>query len=239
MTSDNLKEEPREEFEKLRIAFRRQLIRTRVISLSLGALLGGAGVGIAGSASNFAYQGDTPVVLVGGSVTVKEAYRKINLKWSPSGNGYSTTLKHPIDVIVVKQDSSKDKNDSHEPDGDKSSTDLGTPVPVPNDAKKWEVDLFTVDAGGVESAGPKLSWSSLGSNIELDNNGGVLVPCPASNRRIGYTACDNQPYPKFSRVNIIITDKNGANSTTPLTCADSTGSAGHCRIVLRYNLHLF
>ena len=216
--------------------FRRWLITASVSLFSLGF----AAATVVFAFDDF-YGGDTPVVLIGGSVTVKAAYKDINLVWNPNGTAYTTTLKHPIDWIVVKQDSSKDYDDAHDKDGGRSSSDIAaTRTQVPGKAKGWKVNLYYIAAaGGTESAGPKLSWDSPNSYITLDNNGVPPVPCPG-NRRIGYILdCNHHPYPELTRVEVIIIDKNGVSTTTPVPCVDGNNTQFHCRVVLRYRRHPF
>jgi hypothetical protein len=211
--------------------FRRRLFRARVTAFSLGALLGALLIGIIWRALSklAAYSGDTPVVLVGGSMTVKVGSSDPNLMWNSYSNGYRTSTAHAVTEIALKRDYKPDDNDDkHRDTDDNQAMDLGSPISVTS-AAPWTVDLYKTG-----STDPSLRISvnppALDYQLTVLDDG---ILCRNSNRRIAYSTgdCtgDNQKKVKFSQA--VVTTNVG---TTTLNCIDTNNQQGSCRIVLRY-----
>jgi hypothetical protein len=176
--------------------------------------------------------GDTPVVLIGGSVTVKQGSTDSAQNWSPHGNGYKTTSAYPIASIALKQKSADDGTDGHNDDDDDPTSDQKA-VPV-SSAVGWNVGLYT-DEG---NPGPNLVITYVpGSDIQLTlgEYGGSLCPPNKPGRRIRYIKGNCKADPngeqKYTFAYAIVNTNIGA---TTLTCADSRGTKNRCRIVIRY-----
>lgn len=87
------------------------------------------------------HSGDTPVILIGGSVVVKHGSKDANQKWTPKHSGeYHTTLAHPIASIALKKYALPDHDDHHRADDLDLNTDLER-IDIPGGAS-WKVDIY-------------------------------------------------------------------------------------------------
>ena len=116
--------------------------------------------------------GDTPVVIIGGSMKFKdEDQTDAAVFWVPvtANQVYSLTPTYPITTIAVKVKSAPDSGDSYK-DDQKLATDL-IRIDITQDAS-WEIDEYT-------RAGPvaKLTGTNNGNQINLALTGaGSLCP---------------------------------------------------------------
>ncbi len=180
------------------------------------------------------YGGDTPVVLIGGSLTIQEGSTDSTQTWGTYGNGYRASSPHAVTEIALKNDyRPKDHKDSHRDDDDNRSTDMGTPIPVTSTAS-WKVELFAKESNN--NAVLLISSDPPGTDYQLTllDQGGRLCPdpdAPKSERRKVYyldSKCTVEAH--FDKA--IVTTNVG--TSPPLTCVDSNNEPGYCRIVLRY-----
>jgi hypothetical protein len=217
----------------------RSFVTTAIFSVAVGlSFLGtGLGVGIAylekKATAQFANSGDTPVVLVGGTLTFKAGDK--TYPWVPDTQ-YTTFHVSPtyaVATIVIKARAGSDPNDNPVGDDSDSTTDLFR-IDVFN-STSWEIDEFISDGTKVATITPQ------GNSIYLTRNGpGYLCPDPNGNlKKISYSqtpSCPGTPV-SFSKISFTVTDTiNGALQTVAsgtLNCIDSTGSPGTCRIAFR------
>jgi hypothetical protein len=175
--------------------------------------------------------GDTPVVLVGGSLTFNAG--DSTYPWAPvSGTTYQTTPKYPILKIVVKQDTGTDDSSAG---SDKLRVDV-------SNATSWEVDEYISPA---KAGDPDVQVTSI---TGVETNSGTASPiylnlvkgylCPGATKAITaitfglMSGCTDPPNTiKFSKVSITI--NNQPQPTATLACYDSSDPQGQCRIVFR------
>jgi hypothetical protein len=172
--------------------------------------------------------GDTPVVLVGGSMTFKPGVK--NITWVPTGNdnkAFSIAANYPIMSIAVKSKAGPDPDDNPVDDDRDPSTDL-IRLDV-SAASTWTVDEYTStekaatlspDPGSLE----QIDLTVQGSGT-LSRKGKKLVYCSDAN-------CSVKP--DFDHVVITVTGANGQiQSTASLDCVDKNTTKGTCRIAFR------
>jgi hypothetical protein len=170
------------------------------------------------------YQGgrDTPVVLVGASLTFKAP----TIAWQSSGANFQTTPTYPITTIVVKALSAPDAGDG--PVGG----DLTAPDKLVVDvtgASSWEVDAFT----NASSSDPGAILSFSGTAVTLSPKNGYLCP-NASYKRIKFgtlQSCTDANSVLFTKIRVVV----NSQEVGFLDCVDGNGQPGICRIVLRSN----
>ena len=186
--------------------------------------------------------GDTPVVLIGGSLTFKAG--DSSYPWAPiSGTTtYQATPNYAIKTIVVKQDTGAGG------DGGAASDKLRVDV---SNATSWEVDEYISPAGGSPAGTPDVEVASISgvssapnavSPIYLKPVRGFLCPAPTGATTIsaikyGLTSgCPESQAPapdliSFSKVSITV---NGQpQPTATLACLGTSDPQGKCRIVFR------
>jgi hypothetical protein len=230
MTPEERAERPQDE-QKDQTALRRRLVVGSFFFAAILALIYGT-VRIIQHYHFLGYGGDTPVVLIGGSVVVKQGSTDTKQNWSPHDNGYQTTSAHPIAWIALKKSSSDGKGDAHDPDDDDATTDQLPAVPV-SSAVPWNVGLYT-DEGNKD---PNLIIAfTPGSGIQLTVGefGGSLCP-NNSGRRIRYISgnckADLKDQKEYTFAYAMV---NSNVASTKLPCTDSNGTKNRCRIVIRY-----
>jgi hypothetical protein len=229
MTPEERIEKPLEQKDQ-KASMPRILVRSFYLAAALALLFGAFKI-----VEHFFFAGhggDTPVVLIGGSVTVKQGSKDSKQNWSPHDNGFQTTSAYPIGSVALKQNSAYDPGDGHNDDDDDPTTDQQA-VPV-SSAAGWNVGLYT-DEG---NKGPNLIITYVpGSDIQLTlgEYGGNLCPPDKPGRRIKYIKgnckADSKDQQEYTFAYAIVNSNIGA---TTLTCADSKGTKNHCRIVIRY-----
>ncbi len=200
---------------------RRQRIATGVSALTLAASIGFA---------QAAHPGDTPVVLMGGTVTVKVGSRDNGQKWKQKSGKYHAKPAFPIAVIVLKNTAPDDSDDNHKADDDDPSTDQPQHRIDVSVAGSWKVDVFALATGG----SPIITITS-GSDIQLalvDPSGAL---CKDSKRRTAYSTdrgCTDQGKRAATFAKAVVTVDGTVPPNGTLTCAAS--GPGKCRIVFRY-----
>ena len=155
--------------------------------------------------------GDTPIVIVGGSLTFRQGVT--GGVWTPNAPGpnYSTTAAAPITTIVVK-----DRNN-----GDRLRINVGS-------SSTWEIDVNSDLTPGTPAAviTPDALKTTLTVNV-TDSNGMLVKVSPTDlvfrKQGCSGTGCDVG----FTSITVII----DSIQIGTLNCNQS--GAGHCNIVLR------
>jgi hypothetical protein len=178
------------------------------------------------------HSGDTPVVLIGGSVVVKHGSKDTNQRWTPKHNGeYHTTLAHPIASIALKKYALPDHDDHHRADDLDSDTDLER-IDIPAGAS-WKVDIYEQNSDK-HSAISIASAANLGILLTLENEGGSF--CEHSERRIAYSIDPSRTEAGLKNAKIakavVSVDGKVVGTIHPIDLKSNT--PGICRIVFRY-----
>ncbi len=184
-----------------------------------------------------AQSGDTPVVLVGGSLMFRAGKGAVVWQATPPVSPstkviqYSVTPDYQVASIAVKAKPDSDPNDDNPaPASDgKLSSDLFR-VDVPN-GTTWEVDEFT-DA----SDQPVASITPVSGDIVLKllDTSGFLCPQGNKNVRILYgKQSDCSDAVNFTKVSLTVTANGVTQANGTLVCVDLNNKPNHCRIVFR------
>jgi hypothetical protein len=200
-------------------------------------------------AHSFADSGDTPVVLVGGSMTFKAGAYKAGQSWMQDDTGYHVSPSYQISTIVLKTSAPPDNNDStNSGDANPGTDKLRVDVSASN---SWEIDEFSVAGGNtnpVVKIFPQQNGPVTEIHLVLLDNTGKLCPVTRKNVRLRYIpniqTCPNPPLPDdpptgsppvppvLSQISIKLNGE--ANPSGTLSCFDSGGDpAGKCRIALK------
>jgi hypothetical protein len=198
-----------------------------MIAMGVGAFTLVASIAGYAQAAN---PGDTPVVLMGGTVTVKVGSKDNRQKWKQKSGKYFATPAFPIAVIVLKNTAPPDNDDNHKADDDDQNTDRQR-IDV-SGAKSWKVDVFAQ----ASDTTPIITITS-GSDIQLAlvNLSGAL--CKNTKRRTAYSTdqgctTSGKNNATFAKAVVSVDDTVPSNGT--LTCTDPSLGSGKCRIVFRY-----
>jgi hypothetical protein len=179
-----------------------------------------------------AHSGDTPVVLIGGSLIVKHGSKDKNQKWnSENSSEYHTTLPHPIASIALKKYAHPDNDDDYRADDEDPNTDLQR-IDVPA-AASWKVDIYAQNSDK-HSAISIASAKSLDVLLALENQAGSLSE--HSKRRIAYSIDpgrteSGQRNATLAKA-VVSFDGNVAGTLNSIDLKSNT--PGICRIVFRY-----
>jgi hypothetical protein len=175
--------------------------------------------------------GDTPVVLIGGSVIVKHGSKDKAQVWSPSSpRDYHTALKQPIASIALKKHANPDHDDDHRVDDLDPATDLER-IDIPHGAS-WKVDVFE-QKSDKKAALSIASANDLGILLTLVNESGSLQE--HSKRRIGY-GVDSQRSElglKDAKITKAVVSVDGKVAGTLSSIDLKSNTPGICRIVFR------
>jgi hypothetical protein len=176
------------------------------------------------------HPGDTPVVLIGGTVTVKVGSTNNREKWKQSSGKYLAKSAFPIVLIVLKNTASQDSDDNHRDDDEDLKTDRQR-IDV-SSAKSWQVDVFAQ----ASDTTPIISITS-GSNIQLAlaNSSGAL--CKDTKRRTAYSTdkgCTASGKSNATFAKAVVTVDGTVPPNGTLTCTDPSQGPGKCRVVFRY-----
>ena len=219
----------------------RQFTTKAIFAVALGVVVLGAmtSVGVSHFAkvsliTTAANSGDTPVVLVGGSMTFKSGSKK-SPAWAPvtPHQEYYLTPGYDIATIVLKFIGSDDGGDNHDPDDanihkDKLRVDISA-------ATSWEVDAYTQsdDLHAVVQITPKQNGSGQSEIhlVRLDQAQGATL-CPnGSMKRIKYGRTpDCSETLVFSKIELKV---DGQSSGTINCIDDAVKKVGTCKIILR------
>lgn len=234
----------------------KSFITKRVVTIATVATFGGVSLlfgGIhyllrnAAAAALAASSGDTPVVLVGGSMVFKSNFNRTAQDWAPVGSDgkeYKVTAAYQITAIAIKASAPKNDGDGATPGDALTSTDKLS-IDVTN-AVPWQIDEFTA-ASPTTSVTSVFSVQNAGNteiHIRLNDPKGAFCPVNGKYRRIAYSptsSCPASGLPdpvSFSQISITVNgDTNPDGTPKPsgtLNCLDSSGDGqGYCRIALR------
>jgi hypothetical protein len=177
------------------------------------------------------HSGDTPVILIGGSVVVKHGSKDTNQRWVPKHSGeYHTTVAHPIASIVLKKYAHPDLDDEHRVDDMDPETDLEQ-IDIPS-AASWKVDIYEQNSDN--SAISIASAANLGILLTLENPAGSFSK--HSERRIAYSIDLGRTESGLKNAKIakavVTVDGKVAGTLHPVDLKSNT--PGICRIVFRY-----
>jgi hypothetical protein len=195
---------------------KRNLVLMLAGSLALGYL---AIMVIGNSIVEAQGRGDTPVVLIGGSVTLGERSSDANQNWQPitAQKAYYAPAGTSIDTIVIKNNP------------DDGSTDR---LSIPVAGVPWEIDLFTTEVTGI--AVKIQPDSTTPTNIDATAVSGTLC---LRNKDLYYShavcPAGGGPPPQGADhfANVTIKINNVAIGT--LNCVNYAGAPNKCRIVLK------
>jgi hypothetical protein len=212
---------------------RKTTVRNLVLMVAGSLALGYLAITVIGNpivAAQDRRPGDTPVVLVGGSLRFKAGRAAANDAWQQVvlNQEYYYPATYQVKVIVLKNSSDGD-GDGPDPDDKKRKTDR-TRVPITN--PNWRADLYTLAAANTPVAHlvPQANYQI---HLVLDDQSGSLCPVGTPIQRVTYSPskdCNNQSV-SFSKINITV---NGVPATPPsLPCQDAAGTNNSCKIVLR------
>ena len=189
---------------------------------------------VANAAAN---SGDTPVILVGGTMTFKSGAQGTPPPWQTvSGSSPAEYFLDPgysVAKIVVKKNAPPDDDSSQTGDAQPKSDRLSIDV---SDAGTWKIDAYTLAADGITSVkvaslAPKDNTTEIHLKVldDTDPNAALcFVPSSTVRIRLGHTgSCPDTS--SFDSV-IVTIDKV---VTGTLKCTDGSGTKGTCRIVLR------
>lgn len=186
-------------------------------------------------------QGDTPAVLIGGSLTFKTEAR---IPWSQSGSGYSLTPKNPIASIAIEEDAPPDTTDNPDPDDNKGLDDAAY-FDV-SDADRWEIDVFADSTNQVASVNASTITAGKPYPIQLTSASGKL--CDISTSSVKLTRLGFSPDGSCSQAStqaatfdhfVLSVYKTINNKQSILTysgtfhCNDTKHEDQKCRVVLR------
>lgn len=219
----------------------KSIVTRKVTFLALGILILGT-IALLGFAA--ATPGDTPVVLIGGSVTFKAGARYSALTWQQVGNTaeYFVSPNYEVSAIALKNYSDDDGSDNPTPrDANPAKDKIHVDI---SNVNTWEMDVYARNnASGTEAQVASLTPVQNSSNTEIHLKlVGTGYLCPnGTNIRIKYSqtspTCSDPPTAyTLTRIDLLI--DNGSGVTTPsgtLRCVDdsATPTVGHCRIVFR------
>ena len=170
--------------------------------------------------------GDTPVVLVGGSLRFKAGRAAAGNAWQQvtQYKDYHYPANYKVKFIVVKI-SPDPHGDGPDGDDTNAATDK-LRVDISN-ASSWQVDAYIATSTD-PVASLKLAADGM---IHLTGNGN-LCPFGTPIKRIFYSTDCSSEAVKFSQINITVNN----NPAGTLSCLDGMGDPlGQCKIVLRKN----
>jgi hypothetical protein len=179
-----------------------------------------------------AHSGDTPVVLIGGSLIIKHGSKDKNQKWnSTNGSEYHTTLAHPIASIALKKLAHPDHDDDYRADDENPDTDLQR-IDVPS-AASWKVDIYAQNS----DKHPAISIAcarGLDVRLTLENQAGSL--CEHTKRRIAYSIDPGRTElgQRNATLAKAVVNFDGSVAGTLNSIDLKSNTPGKCRIVFRY-----
>jgi hypothetical protein len=175
--------------------------------------------------------GDTPVVIIGGSVVVKHGSKDTSQRWHPGNKSeYHTASTHRIASIALKKHALPDQDDDHRADDLDPDTDLER-IDIPS-AASWKVDIYEQNSGK-DSAISISSADNLGILLTLENRAGSF--CESSKRRVAYSIDPGRTESGLKNAKIakavVSVDGKVAGTLHPIDLKSNT--PGICRIVFR------
>jgi hypothetical protein len=219
---------------------RKTMVRNLVLMLAGSLALGYLSIMVIGSpivAAQDRRPGDTPVVLVGGSLRFKAGSTTANDAWQQvvQNQDYYYPATYKVRAIVLKKslDAGTDGPDS---DDTNSHTDK-TKVKI-SKTDSWRVDLFT--RASPNTAVAHLEPQANGIHIILDAMSGALCPFGSPIVRVTYSTtrpCPADPNDPaygvtFSQIQITV-NSHPPPPPPPIICQADGATVGQCKIVFR------
>jgi len=179
--------------------------------------------------------GDTPVVIIGGSLDFKAT---LSTPWTPTTPGSVTQYSFTpasgdgIETITVKRNYKNNGSD----DGDPTTDLMGLGV---TDASTWNViESTTFDTGTATTAATSIAFSQSPNQVVLTllNTATGFLCLDSSTNTISYgqvSGCSDAKKIHLSVVNLTASDSNGSQATGTFNCIDTNGDQGKCRVVFR------
>jgi hypothetical protein len=177
------------------------------------------------------HSGDTPVVLIGGSVVVKHGSRDTTQRWHQRNKSeYHAATTHPIASIALKKHALPDHDDDHRADDLDVDTDLER-INIPSTAS-WKVDIYDQNSDKA-SAISIASTTSSGVLLTLENEAGSLHE--DSMRRIAYSIHPTRTEKglKDATLTKAVVSVDGKIAGTLSSIDLKSNTPGICRIVFR------
>ena len=177
------------------------------------------------------HSGDTPVVIIGGSVTVKHGSKDMVQTWHSRHSGeYHTASTYPIASIALKKHALPDHDDDHRADDLDPDTDLER-IDIPS-AASWKVDIYDQNSDKA-SAISIASTTSRGVLLTLENEAGSLHQ--DSMRRIAYSIHPTRTEAglKDATLTKAVVSVDGKIAGTLSSIDLKSNTPGICRIVFR------
>ncbi len=223
-------------------ATERSFATTAIVSVAVGVGVLGAGVAVWESRSvnrQAANSGDTPVILVGGTLTFKAG--DTNYAWqTDSATEYHVSPNYAVTSIALKSKAPADPPPSGY-DGDPTSDLIRLDV---SSATSWQIDEYVIPTGQPEITSVKVASLAPKDNtteihlkvLDLKDPAGFLCPVPGNPAKITYGQTQLCPDAKnftFSRVNITVSANGQTQESGSLTCLGLNPTKGTCRIIFR------
>ena len=174
--------------------------------------------------------GDTPVIVIGGSLTFKAGDK--NVAWtSDSATQYHVSPTYAVAALVVKAKSAPDSGDA--PVGDDSSMKTDRLVVDLSGATSWEIDEYTKasDASPVVAIASSPSSSNNINLILKDQNGFFCANKQMKRITYGLNQSCSDPNNTISFAKVSVSVNN--QEVGILDCIDQNNNPGICRIVFR------
>jgi hypothetical protein len=206
-----------------------------IFAAGIGAGILGAAIVALQTMRGASGTGDTPVVLIGGSLTFKAG--DANYAWqNDSATEYHISPTYPIASIAVKAKAIADSTDTPVgSDGDPASDVLRLDV----NGASWQIDEYASNPA-INNNIPYLAASitSQGNAIyvNLKDQGGFLCDANKNHKRILYghaQDCSDADKFTFTQAGLTVTSNGQSQATGFLNCIDQNTSKGTCRIVFR------
>jgi len=222
----------------------RSFVTTAIVSVAVGLIVLGVGFEVLEKKATvqkfvqFANPGDTPVVLVGGTLTVKSGAQATPPSWTQVTPNveYSVDPGYAVAKIVVKKNAPADGDNPQPGDAQPASDRLSVDV---SDAGTWEIDVYAIAPGGtqakeVATLTPKAGKTEIDLNVlQSSDSTAALCPVPSSTVRIGLGHSGSTgKCPDASSFDSVILKLDNVVTGT-FNCSDANGTKGNCRIVLR------
>jgi hypothetical protein len=210
----------------------RSFVTTAIVSVAGGLAVLGVGFEVLerkAAPVPFAISGDTPVVLVGGSMTFKAGDQ--SYAWQKdSDTEYHISPDYAVMSIAVKAKSTKEDSDDPVASDSEAASDV---VRLGVNGATWEIDEFT-------SASDKavVSLTQRGNAIYLDllDTNGSLCFAGTKMKRVKYSPTKTCPATNtyiFSQVSLMVRANGQMQASGTLNCIDGNNTGGTCRIVFR------
>ncbi len=219
----------------------RSFVTTAIISVALGVGVLGAAVAIFVNKAASAGTGDTPVILVGGSLSFKAGSQKGTLSWTPvpatctsACTEYFLDPGYSVSTIALKDSSVDDGTDApvpadNNPAKDKIRADI-------SNASTWEIDEYATFNSSAEAQVASITPNATQIHVKVVAPAALCLKTP---KRLVFSPTGVCPAPDgvaFTRVALQI--DNGPGTTVAsgsLSCVDDSAddNPNKCRIAFR------